>query len=99
MPEVFPDEMPPEIESLFARARAGAITEADFMSALDKQGIDEMAKVLYMGRAFGLSLRRAKEVAHLSDDAWVNALCDAVDDNDELLAEASNAEEPTAKAS
>lgn len=92
MPAYSASNLTPEAQALFERARAGAITPAEFCRELDQQGVGGMTKMLYVRDAFGLSLERAKQVAHISDDVWVQELCDAVDE----FSENAREEAPTA---
>jgi hypothetical protein len=73
----------PEIEALDNRARRKEITIPDYCRDLDKLGVDQIEHMLYVHRAFGLSLGEAKriciELEYGSIDTYADEMCEVID--------------------
>lgn len=83
MPGYSVNELPQEIQVLFARARASDISPTDFCRALAQHGVSDSLKMLYTRDAFGLPLEKAKEtviqIEYGSLDCWEKEMGDAIE--------------------
>lgn len=75
---LYEEEIPSELDELFDKAQAGAISPAEFGRKLEQNGITGFRKMLYTGRAFGLPLNQVKEMyieeRHGSEQGWLDEI-------------------------